>query len=101
MVLVQKWPFLQFFFFRQVGQENVFYDILEQKDAFNAIKTRSSKSGKNDILPKGLTHSFGPKMAIFYIFLCNIGRENVFFNILDRKNAVLAYKKKKIKKAKN
>ena len=68
MVLVQKWKFLEFFFFRQVGQENVFYDILEQKDAFNAIKRRSSKSGKNDILPKGLTHSFGPKMAIFYIF---------------------------------
>ena len=98
MVLVQKWLFL----LGNISQENVFYDILEQKDAFNAIKTRSSKSGKNDILPKGLTHSFGPKMAIFYIFfLCNIGQENVFYVILERKNAVLAYKKKKIIKEKN
>ena len=30
-----------------------------------AIKTRSSKSRKIDIFPKGLTHGFGPKMAIF------------------------------------
>ena len=31
---------------------------------FLAINTRSSKSLKIDIFPKGLTHSFGPKMAI-------------------------------------
>ena len=68
MVLVQKWPFFRLFFLGNIGQENVFYDSLEQKDDFNARKTRSSKGGKKDILPKGLTHSFGPKMAIFYIF---------------------------------
>ena len=35
MVLVQKWPFFQhFFFLENTGQENVFYDILERKDAF-------------------------------------------------------------------
>ena len=57
-----------FFFLGNVGQENVFYVILQQKNDFNAIKTRRSKSGKNDILLKGLTHCFGPKMAIFPIF---------------------------------
>ena len=31
-------------------------------------QTRSSKSRKIDILPKGLTHGFGPKMAIFPTF---------------------------------
>ena len=30
MVLVQKWPFFQVFFLVNIGQENVFYDILEQ-----------------------------------------------------------------------
>ena len=41
-------------------------------------------------------------MAIFPIsFLCNIGQENVFHDILDIKNAYLGYKNKKFKKSKN
>ena len=31
MVLVQKWPFFQLFLLANLGQESVFYDILEQK----------------------------------------------------------------------
>ena len=31
MVLVQKGPFFQLFFLGNIGQENVFYDILERK----------------------------------------------------------------------
>ena len=38
MVLVKKWPFLNFFFQANVGQENVFYDILERKKAFLGYK---------------------------------------------------------------
>ena len=40
-----------------------------EKMPFQAIKTRSSKSRKIDIFLKGLTHGFGPKMAIFPTFL--------------------------------
>ena len=69
---------------------------------FYAIKTRSSKIRKIDIFPKGLTHGFGPKMAIFpTFFLGNIGQENVFYDILERKNAFLGYKNKKFRKSKN
>ena len=39
-----------------------------EKTLFQAIKTRSSKSRKIDIFPKGLTHGFGPKMVIFPTF---------------------------------
>ena len=40
-------------------------------------------------------------MAIFPIFfLGNIGQENVFYDILERKNAFLAYKNKKVKNSK-
>ena len=53
------------FFLGSIGQENVFYYILERKNAFLGYKKRSSKSRKIDIFPKGLTHGFGPKMAIF------------------------------------
>ena len=46
--------------------------------------------------PKGLTHIYGPKMAIFApFFLGNIGQENVFYDILERKNTFLGYKNKK------
>ena len=31
MVLVKKWQFFQLVFLGNIGQENVFYDILEQK----------------------------------------------------------------------
>ena len=69
---------------------------------FKAIKTRRSKSRKIDIFPKGLTHSFPPKLAVFGTFLLgNIGQENVFYDILERQNAFLGYKKERSKKSKN
>ena len=65
MVLVQKQPFFQLVFLGIIGQENVFFDILERKNAFVGYKNRSSKSRKIAIFPKGLTHGFGPKIAIY------------------------------------
>ena len=68
-----------------------------EKTPFQAIKTSSPKSRKIDIFPKGLQ-----KMAIFpTFFLGNIGQKNVFYDILERKNAFLGYKNKKSKKSKN
>ena len=58
MVLVQKWPNFQIFFLRNIGQENVFNDILERKNAFLGYKNK--KSRKIEIFPKGITHGFGP-----------------------------------------
>ena len=69
---------------------------------FQAIKTRSSKSQKIDIFLKWLSHGFGPKMAIFLtFFLGNIGHQNLFYDIVERKNAFLGCKNKKFKKSKN
>ena len=65
MVLVQKWPFFQLLFFSNIDKENVFYDILERKDAFLGYRNKKFKNRKIDIFPKGLTHGLGPKMAIF------------------------------------
>ena len=55
-----------------------------------------------DIFSKGLTHGFSPKKAIFpsSFFLVKIGRENVFYDILERKDPFLDYKNKKFKKSK-
>ena len=38
MVLVQKWPFFQLLLLGNIGQENVFYDTVNQKNAFLAYK---------------------------------------------------------------
>ena len=66
------------------------------------MKKQSWECGKTDIFPKGLTHSFGSKLAIFPTFFSGIiGQENVFYDILERKNAFLRYKNKKFKKSKN
>ena len=69
MVLVQKWLCFQLFFLGNIGEENVFYDIIEPKNTFLGCKKKRSKSRKIDIFPKGLTHGFAPKMAIFPTFL--------------------------------
>ena len=37
MVLVQKWPFFQVYFLDNIRQENVFYNILERKNAFLGV----------------------------------------------------------------
>ena len=48
-----------------------------EKTPFQTIKIKSSKSSKIDIFPKGLTHAFSSKMAIFPTF--------IFQEIQDRK----------------
>ena len=47
MVLVQKWPFFQLFSLANTGQENVFYYILERKNAFLGYKSKKFKKSKN------------------------------------------------------
>ena len=81
------------FFLRNLNKKNVFFDILERKMRFQAIKTRSTKSRKIDVFPKGLTHGFGTKMASFWSFLFgNLNQENVFYDILERKTPFYAIK---------
>ena len=88
-----KMAIFPIFFFGNIGQENGFYDILERKNAFLSYKNKKFKKSKNWHFSKGLTHGFGPKMGIFpTFFLGNIWHENVFYDILERKNAFQSYK---------
>ena len=69
MDLVQKWPFFStFFFLGNIGQENVFYDILERKNAFLGYKNMKFNKWKIDIFGNGLTHGFGLKNGQFSNF---------------------------------
>ena len=57
--------FPTFFFLANIGQKNVFNDILERKNAFLGYKNKKFKKSKNSHFSKGLTHGFAPKLAIF------------------------------------
>ena len=103
MVLVQKWPFFQLFFLGNIGQENVFYDILERKNAFLGYKNKKYKKLKNWHFSKRVNPWFwfiNGHFSKFY-FLGNLGQENVSYDILEQKNAFLGYKIKRCKKSKN
>ena len=103
MVLVKNWPFFQHFFKHNIAQINVFYDILERKNAFLGYKNKKFKKSKNWHFSKGVNPWFWSKNGHFsnFCFSGNIGQENVFYDILERKNAFLGYKNKKFKKWKN
>ena len=103
MVSIKKQPFFQLFFLGNIAQENVFYDILERKNDFLDYKDKKFKKWKNSHFFKGVNPSFWSKNGHFSNFfsLGNIGQENVFYDILEGKNASLGYEKRKFKKSKN
>ena len=86
--------FSNFFLLGNIGKENVFYDILERKNAFLGFKNRNFKKSKNWHFCNGVNPWFSPKNGHFstFFFLGNIGQENVFYYILERENAFLGYK---------
>ena len=79
MVLVQEWLFFNIFFLGNIGHENVFYDILQQKNAFLDYKNKKFIKSKIKIFAKGLTYVFGPKTAIFPTFSLRLYRERKCF----------------------
>ena len=101
MVLVQTWPFFQLFFLGNIGQENVFNDILEGKNALLGYKKKNPKSRKIYIFFKGVNPWFWSKNDHFSNFsLSNIRQKNVFYDIPELNNALLFYKNKKSKNLK-
>ena len=69
MVLDQKWPFFPpFFFLGNIGDENVFYDILERQNNFLGYKNMKSKKSKNSHFSKGVNPWFWSKKGHFSHF---------------------------------
>ena len=94
--------FPDYFFFGNIGQQNVFHDILKRKTALLGYKNKKFKKSKNWHFSKGVNPWFWSKNGHFsnFFFFGNIGQENVFYDIVERINAFLRYKNKKFKKAK-
>ena len=82
------------FFFQAIQARKMSLMIFQnEKTPFQAIKTRSSKSQKIDILPKGLTHGFGPKISSFPIFfLANVDQKMSFMILQNEKTRFQAIK---------
>ena len=68
MVLVQKWPFFRLFFLGNIGLENVFYDMLERKNAFLGYQNKIFKKSKNWHFSKEVNPRFWSKNGHFSIF---------------------------------
>ena len=95
--------FSNFFFLGNIGEANVFYDIVERRNAFLGYKNKKLKRSKNWHFSKGVNPWFWSKNGHFSncYFLGNIGQENIFYDILEWKDGFLGYKIKKFKKSKN
>ena len=102
MVFLKNWPFFHLFFLGNIGKEIVFYYILERKNPLLGNKNKKYKKSKNWHFFKGVKPWNCSKIGHFHLFfLGNIGKEILFYDILERKNAFLGNKKKKYKKSKN
>ena len=101
--MVQKWPFFKLFFLGNINKDNVFYDILEQKNAFLGYWNKNLKKSKSSHFFKGGSPWFLSKNRHFSkcFYKLNKCQKNVSYDILQRKNAFLGYKNKKLKKSKN
>ena len=91
------------FFFGNIGQENVFCDILERKNVFLGYEKNKFKKSKNSNFSKGVDPWFLSKNGHVsnLFFLGIIGQKNVFKDILEGENAFLVYKNNHLKKSKN
>ena len=67
-----------------------FYNILERNNVFLAYKEKKFKKSKNGDFSEGVNPWFLSKNGHFSMvfFLCNIGQENVFYNVLEQKKSL-------------
>ena len=92
------------FIFRQyIGRTNVFYNLVEGKNAFLAFENKNLKKSKDWHFSKGVSPWFLSKIGQFSTSSClgNMCQKNVFYDLLERKNDFLGYKKRKMKMSKN
>ena len=95
--------FCQLFYSGNIGQQNVFYDILERKKAFLGYKNKKFEKSKNWHFSKGVNPWFWSKnRQVFQICFFRQDRPGKCLLRYSRtKNAFLGYKNNKFKKSKN
>ena len=69
MVLVKNWLFFQILILRKISQKNVFYEILEGRNAILDYKNKKFKKSKNWDFSKEVSPRFWSKIGNFSRFL--------------------------------
>ena len=69
MLLVKKCQIFLYLFLVKTRLEIRFNNVLDTKEPFFDYKRNISKSPKNRIFPKWLTHTFGQKIPNFFFYL--------------------------------
>ena len=69
MVSVHNWSFFHLFILGKIGQENVFYDILEQNNIFLGYENEKFKKAKDWHFSKAVSPWFWSKIGHFPHFL--------------------------------
>ena len=89
--------------FRQYKPGKCLLRYSRTKKRFVNQKNKKFKKSKNWHFCRGVNPWFRSKNGPFsnFVFLSNKGFENVFYEILERKNAFLGYKNNKLRKSKN
>ena len=89
--------FSNLFFSGNIGKENVFYDILERKNAILGYKNKKFKKSKNWHFCKGVN----PWPFFQLVFFKQYRQGKCLLRYSRTKKAILGYKNKKFKKSKN
>ena len=90
MVLIQKGHFSNFFSLANIGQENFFYHILQRKNDFLVFKKKNFKKLRSWHFSIRVNPWIWSKNANFsnFFFLGNLGKETVFYYILEQKKGL-------------
>ena len=99
----QRMAIFRCFFLQEIQAKKMCFTILQnEKTPLQPIKVRSSKSRKIQIFPKGLTHGFGRKMAIFqsFFFQAIKAKKLCFMIFQDEKTPLQPIKTRNLKSRK-
>ena len=104
MVFFQKWPLFPPVFLGNISQDNVFYNILEQKNACLGYRKKTLKKSKNwHFSERGYLMVLVQKWPFFHTFFFrqySPGKCLLRYSS-KKKKAFLGYRNKKFKKLKN
>ena len=103
MVFVKKWTFFSYvFFLDKKSQKQTFFDILDRKEEKRMLFRPQKKSSKKLLKIDILVHGFCQKIDVFphFFFLTKKSQEEIFFDILDRKECFLDLKSEVLTKSK-
>ena len=91
--------FFNFFFLGNIGQGNVFYDILKGKNAFLGYKNKKLKKSKNCHYSKGVNPWFWSKNGHFFIFFFQaLQAKKVSFTMFQNEKTPFQTIKKEVQK---